>query len=151
LVRSVVDQSGATLKEKLKNTLTALPKPADDDWRICFLQADLYALQFPDSSKMDTAVCMTEDNYCRLYKERTQQHASSAEIHAAVVYCRLLELGKEATLKLDTKDHHLQNDDIPARCVVCEGKTIFYKDGKYCIDCDTATYTLETVLDLFMD
>ncbi len=149
LVRSVVDQSGATLKEKLKNTLTTLPKPADDDWRICFLQADLYALQFPDSTKMDTAVCMTEDNYCRLYKEGKQQHASSAEIHAAVVYCRLLELGKEAMLKLDTKDHHLQNDDIPARCAVCEGKTIFYKAGKYYIDGETATYTLESVLDYF--
>lgn len=56
---------------------------------------------------MDTAICMTEDNYCRLYKEGKQQHTSSAEIHAAVVYCRLRELGKEATLKLDTKDHHL--------------------------------------------
>lgn len=151
VVRSVVNQAGATLYNKLKNVLATFPVLADDDWRICFLQADLYALRFPESSKMDTAICMTEDSYYRLYKEGKQQHTSSAEIHAAVVYCRLLELGKEATLKLDTKDHHLQNDDIPARCVVCEGKTIFYKDGKYCIDFDTATYTLETVLDLFMD
>lgn len=98
---------------------------------------------------MDTAICMTEDNYCRLYKEGIQQHTSSAEIHAAVVYCRLRELGKEATLKLDTKDLHLQNDDIPARCVVCEGKKIFYKNGKYYIDSDTTAYTLENVLDKY--
>ena len=149
VVRSVVHQAGVRLADKLKNLSTTLPTLAEDDWRICFLQADLYALRFPESSKMDTAICMTEDNYCRLYKEGKQQHTSSAEIHAAVVYCRLRELGKEATLKLDTKDHHLQNDDIPARCVVCEGKKIFYKNGKYYIDSDTTAYTLENVLDKY--
>ena len=99
--------------------------------------------------KNDTAICVTEDGYYRLYKEGKQRHTLSAEVHAAMVYCLLNAMGKESTLNLSTQDRHLRVGDCPARSVACEGKKIYYQDGNYYIDGDATVYTLNSILDIF--
>ncbi len=146
VVRTVVNQSGATLGDKVKSlTFPAIDK---DDWRNCFLKANLYTLAFSGSNKKDTAICVTEDGYYRLYKDGKQKHTLSAEVHAAMVYCLLLQKGKEPTLNLGTQDRHLQAGDCPTRSVTCKGKKIYYQDGNYYIDGDITAYTLENILDV---
>jgi hypothetical protein len=149
-IRSIVNQNDTTLGEKLRSVLNALPKPNAEDWRSCFIEADLYTLMFPGSTKAETAICVTEDGYYRLYKDGKQKHALSAEVHSAMLYCLLLNLGKEATLNLSTHDRHLQDGDCPARNVVCDGKKIYYQNGNFYIDGDATTaYTLENILALY--
>lgn len=147
VVRRVMAQPGAGLADKLKNL--PMPPVGENDWRNCFVKANLYILTFSNSKKNDTAICVTEDGYYRLYKEGTQRHTLSAEVHAAMVYCLLNAMGKESTLNLSTQDRHLRIGDCPARSVACEGKKIYYQDGNYYIDGDATVYTLNSILDIF--
>ncbi len=149
VIRGTVAQRYASAKDKLVALMNTLPKPQRDDWRHCFLETDLYALQFPGISRTDTAVCFSEDGYCLLYKGGKQKHTLSSELHTAVLYSQLLAMGKSPELHLNGQDHHLRDGDIPARHLTCDGKTVYYQDGRFRINGDSKDYTSDTILDEF--
>jgi hypothetical protein len=154
-LRALKNRSESTFEEKLKGLFAERQSGAFDadlGWRKCFLDEDLYFLDFLERGETpDAAIHLTADGYYLLYQGGKQRHSMSTEIHTAVLYQRLIGSHKSPILKSDNKDVHWDKDadtEKPFRYLTCDDITVYYcNDGFYVLDDPAETkYDLDGIV-----